>query len=44
MINFDYIAKENTKEHNPNCPQIIDHPYRILIIGGPGSEKNKLII
>ena len=39
MINFDDIAKENTKEHNPNCPQILDHPYRILIIGGPGSEK-----
>ena len=27
------------KEHNPNWPQILDHPYRILIIGGPGSEK-----
>ena len=39
MINFDDIAKENTKEHNPNWPQILDHPYRILIIGGPGSEK-----
>ena len=32
MMNFDDIAKENTKEHNPNYPQIIDHPYRILII------------
>ena len=34
MINFDDNAKENIKEHNPNCPQIPDHPYRILIIGG----------
>ena len=27
------------KEHNPNWPQIHDHPYRILIIGGSGSGK-----
>ena len=39
MINFDDIAKENTKQHYPNWPQIFDHPSRILIIGGPGSEK-----
>ena len=34
MINFDGITKENMKEHNPNWPQIHDHPYIILIIGG----------
>ena len=39
MINFDAVTKENIKEHNPNWPQIIDHPYRILIIGGSGSGK-----
>ena len=39
MINFDDVTKENVKEHNPNWPQISDHPYRILIIGGSGSEK-----
>ena len=39
MINFDDIAKENTKQHYPNWLQIFDHPSRILIIGGPGSEK-----
>ena len=33
MINFDVI-KEETKKHNPNWPEIPDHPYRILIIGG----------
>ena len=27
------------EEHNPNWPQIPDHPYRILMIGGSGSEK-----
>ena len=32
MINFDSLTKENVKEHNTNCPQIPDHPYRILII------------
>ena len=31
------------KEHNPNWPQILDHPYRILIVGGSGSgETNSL--
>ena len=39
MINFDNATKENIKEHNPNCPKIPDHPYRILIIGGSGSGK-----
>ena len=37
MFNFDYITKEDIKEHNPNCPEIPDHPYRILIVGGFGS-------
>ena len=39
MINFDNVTKENIKENNPNCPQITDHPNRILIIGSSGSEK-----
>ena len=39
MINFDDVIKENIKEHNPNWSQILDHPYRILIIGGSGSGK-----
>ena len=39
MINFDDVVKENIKENNPNWPQILDHPYRILIIGGSGSGK-----
>ena len=34
MFSFDYITKEDIKEHNPNLPKISDHPYRILIIGG----------
>ena len=39
MINFDDATKENIKEHNPNWPQIPDHPCRILIIGGSVSGK-----
>ena len=39
IINFDNFTKENIKEHNPNWPQIPDHPYRILTIGGFGSGK-----
>ena len=27
------------KQHNPNWPQISDHPYRILTIGDSGSGK-----
>ena len=29
MFNFDYIRKEDIKEHNPNWPEIPDHPYRV---------------
>ena len=39
MINSNDIIKENIKGHNPNWPEITDHPYRILIIGGSGSGK-----
>ena len=38
MINFDYIPKEDIKQPNPNWPEIPDHPYRMLIIGGSGSR------
>ena len=37
MINFDDTVKENIKENNQNWPQTPDHPYRMLIIGDPGS-------
>ena len=44
MANSEDVTKENIKENNPHWPEIPDHPYRILIIGGPGSEKtNKLL-
>ena len=37
MFNFDYITKEDIKEHNPNWPQFSDDRYRILIVRGSGS-------
>ena len=37
MFNFDYITKEDIKEHNVKRPQIPDHLHRILIIGSSGS-------
>ena len=44
MINFDNVTKENIKEHNPNWPQIPDHPCRILIVGGSGSGKVNMLL
>ena len=34
MCNFDYTIKKVIKEYNSNRPQILDDPYRILIVGG----------
>ena len=42
MINFNDVTKENIKELNPNWPQIPDHLYRILIIGGFASRKKQI--
>ena len=39
MLNFDDIVNENKIEHNKNWPDIPDHPYIVLIIGGSGSGK-----
>ena len=44
MINFDYYTNENKIEHNLKWPYIPDHPYRILIVGGSGSEKTNALL
>ena len=44
MFNFDYITKEDIKEHNPNWSDIPDHPYRILIVGGSASGKTHALL
>ena len=30
--------------HNPNCPYISAHPFRILTIGGSGSGKKNVLL
>ena len=44
MINFDEHTNENKKEHNLNWPYILDHPYRILIIGGSETGKTNALL
>ena len=44
MFNFDYVTKEDIKEHNPKWLEILDHPYRILIFGGSGSRKTNALL
>ena len=44
MFNLDDITNENNKEHNRKWPYIPDHPYRVLIIGGSGSEKANALL
>ena len=44
MLNFDYVANEDIKEHNPNWSEIPDHPYLILIIEGSGSVKTNPLL
>ena len=42
--NIKKIPKENINKNNLNWPQIFDHPYRIFIIGGFGSEKTNALL
>ena len=44
MINFDDYTNENKIEHNSKRPNIPDHPYTILIVGGPGSGKTNAFL
>ena len=44
MINLDSITNESNKKHNEKWTFIPDYPYRILIIGGSGSEKANTLL
>ena len=44
VFNFNYIKKEDKKEHTPNWPKIPDHSYWILIVGGSGSGKTNALL
>ena len=43
MFNFDYITKEDIKEHNPNWAKPSDHSCRILRSWSFWIWKNKCI-
>ena len=36
--------KRRYKKRNPNWPEITDHPYRLLIVGGSGSGKTNALL
>ena len=40
MKSYDQFVEIN---HNPNQPYILDHPYKLLITGGSGSRKTRVI-
>ena len=44
MINLDSATNKNNKKHYEKWPFIPDHPYRIIRIGGSGSEKTNALI
>ena len=44
MFNFDYVTKEDIKEHNADWAGIPEHPYRILITGGFGCGKANALL
>ena len=44
MINFADYTNQNIIERNSKWPYVRDHPYRILIVGGPGSGKRNALL
>ena len=44
MINLDDYVNENKTEHKKNWPYNPDHRYRILVVGGWGSEKTNVLL
>ena len=44
MINFDDYTNESKTKHNPDWPYILDHSYRILIIGSSVSGKANALL
>ena len=44
MYNLGNFTKEYVKQHNPNCPEVSNHPYRILIVGGCWSGKTNVLL
>ena len=42
MSNLNETTNEKNEDHNKKWSKIADHPYRMLIIGGSGSEKKQI--
>ena len=38
------IKLQKKTEHKPNWSQVLDRPYRILMIGGSGLEKQAVYL
>ena len=38
------MKNSDKSNHNPNWPNILDDPYRILVIHGPGSGKTNVLL
>ena len=44
MINLDNIMNDYNNNHNEKWPYILDHPYRMLIMGDSGSGKANTLL
>ena len=44
MINFDNYTNENKTLHNSKWPNILNHPFRLHIVGGSGSGKTNALL
>ena len=44
MFDLADVTNENNKGHNSQWLYILDHPYRMLIIGGFGSGKTNALL
>ena len=44
MFNFDYVTNKDIKDNNPKWTEILDYPYRVLIIGISGSRKTNALL
>ena len=44
MFILDDITNENNRDHNKKWPYILDHPYKMLIIGDSGSGKTNALL
>ena len=44
MFNFDYVRKNDIKEHNLNWLQISDYLYRILVVEGSEFGKTSTLL